>query len=216
MEFNVPFTHLNKLSWHFKTVHMNCIWGFRSLHYTNVHFIMIRPHRSITYVDAAYCYRQSSVVCLSVGHSICQWALLKPFKNGWTDRDAVLVMDSGEPKEEQVQSYSPGVANVPSWKGTLVPPGEYDWTVRLRRRCSLMPNYFDHLLLLLSSSGLLLLWIFYKLNSSKTSKSRRRHYALVFIRFLLLSCTSATVSNYLNENFRQYWCKICDSIIIDK
>jgi len=24
-------------------------------------------------------------------------------------------------------------------------PGEYDWTVRLRRRCGLMSNYFDHL-----------------------------------------------------------------------
>ena len=28
---------------------------------------------------------------------------------------------------------------------TLAPPGEYDWTVRERRRCGLMPNYFDHL-----------------------------------------------------------------------
>ena len=28
--------------------------------------IIIRPHRSTTYVDAAYCYRPSSVVCLSV------------------------------------------------------------------------------------------------------------------------------------------------------
>jgi len=30
---------------------------------------------------------------------------------------------------------------------TLAPPGEYDWTVRVRRRCGLMSNYFDHLLL---------------------------------------------------------------------
>jgi len=29
-------------------------------------FIIIKPHRSTTYVDAAYCYRPSSVVCLSV------------------------------------------------------------------------------------------------------------------------------------------------------
>jgi len=27
---------------------------------------IIRPHRSTTYEDAAYCYRPSSVVCLSV------------------------------------------------------------------------------------------------------------------------------------------------------
>jgi len=31
--------------------------------------IFIRPHRSTTYVDAVYCYRPSSVVCLSVGLS---------------------------------------------------------------------------------------------------------------------------------------------------
>jgi len=30
-------------------------------------YIIIRPHRSTTYIDAAYCYRRSSVVCLSVG-----------------------------------------------------------------------------------------------------------------------------------------------------
>ena len=37
-----------------------------------------------------------------------------------------------ELKETQVQSYSPGCANVPSWEGILAPPGEYDVTVRLR------------------------------------------------------------------------------------
>ena len=31
----------------------------------------------------------------------------------------------------------------------LAPATEYDWTVRLRRRCVLMSYYFDHLLLLL-------------------------------------------------------------------
>jgi len=44
------------------------------------------------YVDAAYCYRPSSVVCQSVGHS-------EPCRNGWTDQDAVSAEDSGEPKE---------------------------------------------------------------------------------------------------------------------
>jgi len=36
--------------------------------------IIIRPHRSTTYmyVDAAYCYRPSSVVCRSVGLSVCR------------------------------------------------------------------------------------------------------------------------------------------------
>jgi len=57
---------------------------------------VFRPHSSITYADAACwdcCYRPSSVVCLSVRHSteFC--------KNGWSDRDAVCVEDSGRPKE---------------------------------------------------------------------------------------------------------------------
>ena len=55
-------------------------------------------------------------------------------------------MDLGGPKEAQIQSYSPGCVNVPSWEGTLTQPGEYDWTIRLQRRCGLMSNYFDHLL----------------------------------------------------------------------
>jgi len=37
---------------------------------------IFRPQRSSTYVDAAYCYRPSSVVCLSVCHSS------QPCKNG--------------------------------------------------------------------------------------------------------------------------------------
>jgi len=39
--------------------------------------VMIRPHRSITYVDAAYCYRPSSVVCRSVRRSV---TLVSPAK----------------------------------------------------------------------------------------------------------------------------------------
>ena len=34
-------------------------------------FIVIRPHRSTMYVDAAYCYLRNSVVCLSVGLLVC-------------------------------------------------------------------------------------------------------------------------------------------------
>jgi len=52
----------------------------------------------------------------------------------------------GWAKEAQVQSYSPGGANAPTWEGTSAPPGEYDWTIQLWRRCSLTSNYFDHLL----------------------------------------------------------------------
>jgi len=35
-------------------------------------------------------------------------------------------VDSGGLKEAQVQSYSLGGANVPTWECTLTPPGEYD------------------------------------------------------------------------------------------
>jgi len=59
--------------------------------------LLFRPHRSTTYVDAAHCYRPSSVVCRSVCRSVCHTS--QPCKNGWTDRDAVWVEDSGGPKE---------------------------------------------------------------------------------------------------------------------
>ena len=47
-----------------------------------------------TYIDAAYCYRPSRV---SVGLSVCH--ISEPCKNGYTDRDAIWVEDSGGPKE---------------------------------------------------------------------------------------------------------------------
>jgi len=47
-------------------------------------------------------------------------------KNGQTDRLAVWIVDSGRLKEAQVQLYLPAGANVPTWEGTLVPPGKYD------------------------------------------------------------------------------------------
>jgi len=49
------------------------------------------------HVDAAYCYRRSSVVCLSICHS------RERFKNGWNDRYAVWVVDVGAPKEPCVR-----------------------------------------------------------------------------------------------------------------
>ena len=45
-----------------------------------------------------------SIGLLSVGLSVC--CNSEPCKNGWTDRDAIWVMDSGGQKEAQVQSYS--------------------------------------------------------------------------------------------------------------
>jgi len=42
---------------------------------------------AVLYVDEAFCYRRSCVVC----HD------RKPCKNGWTDRNAVWNVDSGGP-----------------------------------------------------------------------------------------------------------------------
>jgi len=62
--------------------------------------IIIRPHRSTTYVGAACCYRPSSMVCQSVCLLVCQSVtLVRPAKTaGCNDRDAAWVKDSGGPK----------------------------------------------------------------------------------------------------------------------
>ena len=54
---------------------------------------VVGTHRSTTYVDAAYSYRPSSVVCRSVCHTS------EPCKNGCTDRAAIWVEDLGAPGE---------------------------------------------------------------------------------------------------------------------
>jgi len=55
-----------------------------------------------TYVDAAYCYQPSSVVCRSVCHTS------EPCKNGCTDRDVIWVENSGGPKDTCVR-WGPAV-----------------------------------------------------------------------------------------------------------
>jgi len=82
---------------------------------------------------------RTCLVCLTT----LPWAVQK-----WLNRSICcrLGCDSGGPKEAQVQLYSPGGVNVPTWKGTFAPASEYDWTLRLLRRCGLMTNYFEHLL----------------------------------------------------------------------
>ena len=47
------------------------------------------------YADAAYCYRRICVVCMPICHGV----ELEPCKNGWTNQDAIWVMESGGPKE---------------------------------------------------------------------------------------------------------------------
>ena len=61
--------------------------------------IIIRPHLRTTYVNAAYSYRPSTVVCLSVCLSVCRSVChtSEPCKNGCTDRSAFWVEDLGGP-----------------------------------------------------------------------------------------------------------------------
>jgi len=61
-------------TWHY-SVFTEWLWWTCTLalpyHSTiNVVLLRIRPHRSSTYIDATYCYRPSSVVCLLVGRSV--------------------------------------------------------------------------------------------------------------------------------------------------
>jgi len=56
---------------------------------------IIRLHHSTTYIDMAYCYRPSSVVCLSICLSVCHSS--EPYKNGWTDQDAIWDAESRGP-----------------------------------------------------------------------------------------------------------------------
>ena len=66
---------------------------------------LFRLHRSTTYIDAACCYRPSSVlsrsVCLSVCLSLClsDYHTSESCKNGWTHWDTIWVEDSGGPRE---------------------------------------------------------------------------------------------------------------------
>jgi len=38
-----------------------------------------------------------------------------------------------------------------TWERALAPPGEYDGTIRARRRCALVSHYFDHSLFVVVS-----------------------------------------------------------------
>jgi len=69
------------------TSEVTTLWAFWRYGNESVIIIIIRPHCSTTYADAAYCYWPSGVVvCLSVCYTS------EPCKNGWTDRDAVWVV----------------------------------------------------------------------------------------------------------------------------
>jgi len=59
------------------------------------------------YLDVAYCYRPSSMVCLSVCHTS------QHCKNGWTDRDPVWVVGLDGPKGSCVRWESRDAETLP-------------------------------------------------------------------------------------------------------
>jgi len=81
------------------------------------------------YVDAAYCYRLSSVVCWLVCRSACRSS--EPCKNGWTNRDAVWVEDSGGPREPRVR-WGP---NPPAKGQFWGEDGKGSWLQSIRTVC---------------------------------------------------------------------------------
>jgi len=89
-----------------------------------------RSHR-MHHFDTAYCYRHRTFCdlcdCVFWVH---QWA----FRNGWTFR-ADVGLQSREGPENYILDGC-----------ILAPFGEYDWTIRARRRCGFASNYFDYLL----------------------------------------------------------------------
>ena len=89
---------------------------------------IIRPHRNTTCIlDAAYCYRRIMVVCPSV--CLCRSACLS---RSWAPQKTL---------NRSRCRLGCGLGWVQlacsRWGCTLAPPGEYDWTVHVRRRCAL-------------------------------------------------------------------------------
>jgi len=108
-----------------------CDWDQRTIYLMGIHILQ----------GEGAIWGKGATLC-KVDALICH----EPCKNGWTDRDAVLVVDSGMPKEACV-----------TWGYTFSQPGEYGWFVHVqmgwmkRRLCGLMSNIsFDHFLIILS------------------------------------------------------------------
>ena len=87
----------------------------------------------------------------SIGTFCCEMC-----KNGWTDRFPFpfglwTLVGWRKHTFNHICHVAPMCPreSLRGWEGTLAPPSEYDWTVRLLQRCGLRPvsNYFDHFLL---------------------------------------------------------------------
>jgi len=82
--------------------------------------VITRPRcKSVRTVDAAYCYRQSSVVYLSI-------MIMSHAKSGWTVPDIVWVVDSSGPKEPFFRWGHIGAT----------------WQIQLNRACAAWCSFF--------------------------------------------------------------------------
>jgi len=77
--------------------------------------IIVRPHHSrpSAYVDASYMVTVRHRVVWSVYQSVCHSR--EPYKNGWTDRDAIWVLSQDESKESCIRW-----GQDPPWDGTIL------------------------------------------------------------------------------------------------
>ena len=140
------------------------------LQHVSVTHVTVRLHCSTTYVDAACCYRLSSMVCLSVCHSRKKWLNQSRCCLGWglrwpkepcirwRSRSPCEGRGEGRPivKYRDVRPWAvqkwlnhwDAVMDLDlgayiGWGCTLAPPGKYHWTVHVWWRCGLLSNYFD-------------------------------------------------------------------------
>jgi len=117
-------------------------------------------------------------------------------------------------------------------KGTLAPPGKYDWTIHLQRRCRLMSYYVDHSLIVVIACTALTLLIGHQqwhpaCKNSLTHSSRESFSSLIccelwlakqsrvyFVVVVVIVVAVGTVTNWLNlalaiftqrRSFAEYW-----------
>jgi len=96
--------------------------------------IIFRPHRSTTYVDAACCYRSSSVVCRSVGLSV---TVVSPAKMA-----EPIEMPFGMRTRVGPRKYVGLLGGDEHWRH-MANAIEPSIMVHVRRWCNLLSNYFD-------------------------------------------------------------------------
>ena len=115
-----------------------------------VAFISIRPHRSITYVDAGYCYRPSSLVCLSVtveSHAKTAELIRMPFGMWTRVGPRKHVSDGGEYWRHLANTIEPSVCGGDYVTSCYGGCRQYQWVDERGRRakCS-AAQYMDHVL----------------------------------------------------------------------